>query len=439
MTWPYHGSLGDDGNPGGADANADSKPGEGKLDITVQAGGATGSPTVVTLVQDNPLTAGEDESNFVEGAGVGDFAELHISVGTTPTDTNTAGLPRTRVLVFHDKKQASAPKPGGSVTLTNAVPIASRLSSFTAEGAGTLYDHDGDGAPTTSTTGTPPIAVTVSCPGEGTGGTGTTECSVTEDSDGNVVSLTGYRISTVAAGVEITAIPERENNTWLAFGVWLTEAADGVDDGLVRDYTFGAFADGGRPTSAVEVDGSAVDGTPAGMKGKATYSGSAAGLHTTPTATSFFHADATLNANFDVEMENGTAVEGGTITGRIHNIVSGGVAVSDSIYLDVIPGTADNDNIADGVFLGRARMGTGVTNPETGNVNYPWNGTWDGNFYNSVSNDPTTTTVNETLTNPPGSVAGTFGVEHTDRMGTPIDTSDDETSSFVGGFGAHKD
>ena len=82
-------------------------------------------------------------------------------------------------------------------------------------------------------------------------------------------------------------------------------------------------------------------------------------------------------------------------------------------------------------------MGAGTTSTTTGDVTYPYNGTWAGEFYNAVADVPTTAAM-ENLTTPPNSVAGTFGVAYNDKMGTLTDTTDDETSSFVGGFGAHK-
>ena len=344
-TWRYHGDLGTLGdsanrNVGGGD---DTKPGEGMLALDISVGG-----TAADLVRDNPDTAGIDESNFVKLGGIGDFAEYHIAINPA----SPAVVPNTRVLVFTDKEQAAAPIAGGTANFQNAVPIASQLSAFT--GTSATYDHDGN--PNTAA-----IAVTVSCPENVT-------CSAPEDADGNVTSVTGYRISTDAAGVTVAAVAEDENNTYLAFGVWLTEVADASSplDG-VRDYTFGAFGVGGT-----EAD------TPASIEGTATYNGSAAGLHTTPGGTSLFTAAATLTADFDVN-DGATPpvdVPGAMVTGRIHNIVSGGQSVSDSIYLDMTAATANNANAdTNGDFGGRARMGSGVTDPGTGNILYPYNGT----------------------------------------------------------------
>ena len=64
---------------------------------------------------------------------------------------------------------------------------------------------------------------------------------------------------------------------------------------------------------------------------------------------------------------------------------------------------------------------------------YQMTGTWDGNFYNHMENNPDTDPVTENE-RAPGSVAGTFGVGRDDIMST-MDM--DETESFVGAFGAH--
>ena len=351
---------------------------------------------------------------------MGDFAEYHIGSGDMS--------PKTRALVFTDRVQNTGPIPATTVVFSNLTPVAARLSVWIGVGAA-MYDHDGDGAATVAS-GTPPISVMVECPDLASV---VTTCSATEiDDTGYVSSISGFRISTADTGVDIAAVDERVNDKYLSFGVWLTETT-----GAVPVHTFGAFADGGIPVGA--------NGIPAGMKGTATYRGSAAGLHSKPKVTEFFSADATLTANFDGKVldDEGEAtapdVVGGTITGRIHNIVSGGVAMSESIYLDVATGTPSNANITEaGAISGRARMGAGSIEAVTGNLLYPYNGTWSGQFYNAVADDPTTAPVDESVTIPPGSVAGTFGVTHTDKMGTPTDLTDDEDSSFVGAYGAHK-
>ncbi len=380
VIWRYAGGAGTDSDF--ATPGDNTAPGEGEVAITIAPTGGQ----VAMLMRDIPTTADVNEHNFVVGSGLGDFAEYHIA-GAVASNTDAD---RTYTIVFTDKEQAAGPIAASTVTFLNRVPVATRLSAFTADGAGTMYDHDGDRR-------TPVIAVTVSCP------TGAT-CDAVEDDDGNVTSITGYRISTATAGVNVAAVPEAEDDTYLAFGFWLRNDPDGTPQ-----RTFGAFANAGA----------AVAPTAAPITGTAAYNGKAAGVHNTPSATNFFHADATLDANFG----NATAL--GTITGRIHTIVSGGERVSDTIYLDRLP--TDTNNIeADGTFDGRARMGAGVLHPQTGVVSYPYEGVWGGSFYNAAPAVP----ANQA----PMSAAGTFGVTRADDASTPAN----ETESFVGAFGAHR-
>ena len=274
--------------------------------------------------------------------------------------------------------------------------------------AGT-YDHDGDSATTA-------IAGTFDC-------VDPTTCRVTRSGTGNngehvdgqtkVTSISGYRFTGTGTTAEV---PSMLDDTWLAFGVWLQET--GVDG--VNTYAFGAFADGGAAIGDTDEPS-----TVASVTGDATYKGKAAGVHSTATAVDFFHGDATLNAKFG----NGTEI--GTITGMIHNIMSGGEAVGDIIELLVIdPGAADPaDNIVDaGTFSGRARMHDTGEDDTSGEDIYRYTGTWGGTFYNHMVNDTDTADVDES-TRAPGSVAGTFGV----GMADDTDTMDvDETESYVG-------
>ena len=253
VTWNYAGGAGADGDIATPADNTD--PGEGELDIVITPTGGQAAD----LTPDDPDTAGDDEQNFVKGIGLGDFDEYHI------TGAADGSGDRTLTIVFTDKEQAKAPIPASTANFQNEVPIASRLSAFVGgqgDTAGSAtYDHDGDSR-------TPGIAVIVTCP------TGVT-CNAPEDADGNVISITGYRISTASDGVPILAVGEAQDNTYIAFGMWLAIDADGPE-------TFGAFDFGGTATTAVTT-----------VTGTATYNGKAAGVHNMPSATNFFHADAT--------------------------------------------------------------------------------------------------------------------------------------------------
>ena len=233
-----------------------------------------------------------------------------------------------------------------------------------------------------------------------------------------VTSISGYRFTGTGTTAEVLSILD---DTWLAFGVWLTETVAGG----TNTYAFGAFADGG---AAIADTGE--PGTVDSVTGKATYEGKAAGVHSTATAVDFFHGDVELNADFG----DGTAI--GTITGKVHNIMAAGRAVGHDIELVVNDPGAQNpapNILTAGTFSGRARMMDTGRNDTSGEDIYQYTGTWGGTFYNHMANDTDTADVDES-TRAPGSVAGTFGVGMAD-VATTMDV--DETESYVGAFGAH--
>ena len=78
-------------------------------------------------------------------------------------------------------------------------------------------------------------------------------------------------------------------------------------------------------------------------------------------------------------------------------------------------------------------MGNGTDADNDGNLEYPFNGRWNGAFYNPARNAADT---EDDLTKAPGSIAGSFGVTMPDDATT---TKVNEETSFVGAFGAHKD
>ena len=434
-SWHYYGDLGDDNIISdaaavtSAAANADSEPGEGlpTFGVTPEGGGA-----VLNLVRAGPGAdgqAGTDDdvsANFGEGLGLGAFGhEIYLDRynDADNSDTVNTGDSYQRIILFSDLEQAKATVPARSVSLTNEpVSLAARVTPTAAptttgddihDFAGT-YDHDGN-------PDTDPIAGTFDC-------VDPTTCRVTRSGTGNngehvagqtmVTSISGYRFTGTGTTAEVLSMLD---DTWLAFGVWLTETvADGTNT-----YVFGAFADGGAA-----IGDTGEPAAVASVTGDATYTGKAAGVHSTATEVEFFHADAMLNAEF------GDGTEVGTITGMIHNIVSGGDPVTGNIELVVAdPGAANpTPNIADaGTFGGRARMHDTGEDDSSGEDIYRYTGGWSGTFYNHMANVATTADVDES-TRAPGSVAGTFGVGRADVMST-MDV--DEAESYVGAFGAH--
>ncbi len=380
--WPYN-----------ADNDATNGSGDGKITVVVDI-----NNTSYTTTRDDPSTKDTDETNFTSEAGLGSFNHgFEISHDTVEQgDDNTkvdVGDTKTRILVFTDKKQGSARKASVNVSINNRPAVAGRIQigATDTDLSNATYDHDGDGKNYLS-------GATFACP------TGT-DCDYTI-SAGKVTTMTGYRVT--VSGV-IPAVNPTEDLSYLAFGIWLQETLTAAN--TPNTYQFGAFADGG----------SAVTATLAGVTGDATYTGKAAGVYTNGAKVDYFEGDAKLTADFDDS----------TITGMINNIVAGGVSMTDVINLND-DGTPADGNIGNGTFNGDARMGTGTTKDNV--TTYTYNGTWSGQFYNPADEDDGNNAINKA----PGSAAGTFGVTGTDKMGTPDDSKDDVTTSYVGAFGAHK-
>ncbi len=421
-TWPH-------ANPDDTTTvSTETTPRDGQLTVTVSIDG-----TAVPFTRDTATTPA-DESTFraAHGGGLGAFQHgLEIWQETDDGATPPVRTGGTRILVFTDKEQASAPIDAKSVSLTNEpVSMASRVTPTEAPAttgddihdfAGT-YDHDGNPA-TTAITGTFDCVDPATCQvtRSGTGNNGEHVAGQT-----TVTSISGYRFTGTGTTAAVLAM---EDNTYLAFGIWLRETvvADSTDT-----YQFGAFAGGGNDYDSAATNGGEV----AAITGTASYEGDAAGIHATADRMDFFSAKATLNADFG----DGTAL--GTITGMIHDIVSGGDAMDDVIHMelnDIDAASANAANIVAGsgddqaTFGGRTRLGPATQRLDR-EFDYEFEGTWQGRFFNQVLDDTATTTVTES-TQPPGSVAGTFGVTKADDA-TTMDVN--EMESYVGAFGAHK-
>jgi hypothetical protein len=413
--WPYDGDYAND--PGGE--------GEGLLTVSVTIDGDA-YPTM----RDNPTTTTVDETNFTEEPGLGQFTEaVEISHDTVAQGDDNAvtdtGDVRTRILVFTDKEQATAPKAGSTEALTRVNAVASRivLADDATTLAGATYDHDGD----------PDTAAAAAGVGDGQGFVCSAMATCTLSiSDGKVTAISGYTFTGTATIVPVASM---EDQTYLAFGVWLQETlVDGTNT-----YQFGAFADSGNEYDNTNAPVAAIVGT-------ATYNGSAAGVKSTESGVDYFDGDAQLIADFgaiDTDPERTgtppTDTTMGVIHGKIYNIMVDGVSMADAIYLDAIDDDNDATNgiqsiTTDGTFDGRARMGARMTDSSTGTSSYPYNGTWQGTFYNQVAEDDDTTALEVRM--PPMSAAGTFGVMMPDDNTT---TMVDESVSYVGAFGAHRD
>ena len=179
------------------------------------------------------------------------------------------------------------------------------------------------------------------------------------------------------------AMPDTD---FLAGGIWVYVPDNATN---VDDFTFGAFVHGEDPYTQDNL---------IGLTDVYTYTGDATGVYSVlaDERNYFFDADVTLRADFD----DGANL--GTIGGRIHDISVDDELVEGDPILNL--GTAEIGDTYSGFF-------NGVTDMDYEGENYT--GKWGGQFFGNDGSDP------------PGSVAGTFGAA----------TSDGE-NSVLGVYGA---
>ena len=349
---------------------------------------------------------GDNFTSDTEGTDANDDGDTDDTGDTAPNAKSITGLPgfmhgldispggRRHVIVFTDKEQGTpavaAVAAVTAKTLTNDDVNGNTVTDLGAMSGngytGVTYYEGTD----TSDSGTAFMG-TLTCPSG-------TDCSAETAGDGTI-TVSGYTFTGSRAAREAVADADAaEDDSYLAFGVWLHEDNNTA---VGNQPAFGAFYGGGDSASG--------NFTP--VEGTATYNGAATGVYTQGSSVDYFQGSATLTADF------GEDDESGAISGMISNIVAGGMAMSDVIDLHASP---INTNAT---FGGSASMGPSTVTGTT--ATYDYNGTWSGRFYNPVDDDD----GNNDLTKAPGSVAGSFGV---------TGTVDQVTTSYVGAFGAHK-
>ena len=288
------------------------------------------------------------------------------------------------------------------VHFSNKPAVASRivLASGATSLTGATYDHDGD----PDTNG---LTATLTC-----GSTQQTDCSY-DIRDGKLTSLVGYVVTvnvTAASNFELVAAKDAVTDTdFSSFGVWMSKAADGADDGDLPDYTAGAFASGAADYDLAQA-----------LTGKASYSGPAVGVKSMGGSTSYVDGTATLNADFGVEADANATPPVTNIWGKISgNVNIGGV----NIFLgeDVLTGEPDGDALG-----GNTRAG-GTVDQDDGTVTYMYTGKWGGSFHGPSTVGGTGSDANDPVM--PASVVGTFGVSG---------GKGDNMMSILGAFGAKK-
>ena len=209
-------------------------------------------------------------------------------------------------------------------------------------------------------------------------------------------SLRDGEVSGLSAGdlwVDVYTDYEGDGDTdYLAGGIWVYTPDDATS---LRDYEYGAFADGSDPFVQANI---------MALTSTATYVGSATGVYsvTSRSRNYFVDADVQLNADFS----NSSNL--GTISGTVSNIT--GDAPESGWYdgVTINLGSANIGSSNSGFFTGTTTS-TGTT--------VPFSGKWGGQFYGNGN----------VATSQPGSVAGTFG-----------GATADGDQAFVGVYGAYR-
>ena len=177
---------------------------------------------------------------------------------------------------------------------------------------------------------------------------------------------------------------------YLAGGIWVY-VPDNAES--LANYEFGAFVDGNQPftqTNLVGLTGTASYAMANGVTG--VFADESTGENT------FFDADVRLIANF------GDDSVAGTIDGTINNVRDDDVLFAGAVLTLEMAMDADSD----GLYTGNTSM-TFETEAYVGK--------WGAQFYGN----------GDAVTDPPSSVAGTFG-----------GATSDDSKSFLGVFGAYK-
>ena len=222
---------------------------------------------------------------------------------------------------------------------------------------------------------------------------------------GNVVFRPdgGGAATTLVPGTSAT-VPKAD---YLTFGHWLYVPEDMA---AAADYDFGVFAGGDDPFTV---------GNLAALTGRAEYSGEAAGVWASGSATVRFTANAALTAEF------GDATAFGRISGRVNGFaLEGGGALPFAALELASVSPRDSSGAANifatyatGVEAGDPAVSGGwVEGTTSGGAGSGWAGVWGGQFFGN----------GDSAADHPSGFAGTFGAVHTNR------------GSVAGSFGTHE-
>lgn len=222
--------------------------------------------------------------------------------------------------------------------------------------------------------------------------------------NGNVVfTPDGGAATTLEAGTS-GAVPKVD---YLSFGNWLYVPED---LSATADYDFGVFAGGDDPFAVANL---------AALTGRAEYSGEAAGVWASGSATVRFTADAALTAEF------GDATAFGKISGSVNGFALEGGGAPPFAALELASASYRDSSGAANIFATYATgvedgvpaiPGGWVEGNTSGGAESGWAGVWGGQFFGN----------GDSAADHPSGFAGTFGAVHADR------------GSIAGSFGTHK-
>ena len=239
-------------------------------------------------------------------------------------------------------------------------------------------------------------------------------CTLTFDSNGDVISVSGAMHFTPDAGATVPA----SDPDYVYFGYWIHEGTDGNGDpyfevaGIVGGETLSDIGD-------VQV-----------LEGEAEYVGAATGLYVRRWTDSSgnalrrrsgrFTAEAALTAYFGGPTV--AAVNHYRIEGMISNFMEGDRAVDPSWRLALVrTGFDPGLSVTNGVFVGATRSVDAAGNPIAATTG---TGEWEGQFFGEVELDSDSATDGNQSTLPSavvgafegeftnGVVVGAFGAEH---------------------------
>ncbi len=246
-------------------------------------------------------------------------------------------------------------------------------------------------------------------------------CAVSFDADGMLTAIPSASFTFVPTSTDVEVQNVIRDTDFLTFGYWLQ--ATEQEDGSMK-YGVNTFFAGANQFAV-----------PAALEGQATYSGKATGMYAkktfdsrgvgAPTSSGQFTANAALTATF-----NQTTAAHPDGAGRLAPTLLNSITGTVGNFMDASGNSIDD---AWSVNLGKANIAsTGAVGPSTDDgtdrtAMTTGGGQWSGQFYGpDVTDNTSTTGVNEQTTGYPTGVAGEFNAHFSN-------------GHVIGAFGATKE